>query len=159
MLADNLKKSRKSKGYSQDEVASKLNITRQALSKWENGHSYPDIISLKLLCELYGISIDEMVGNDCHVETKKISNTDVFNEKESFWNTEEIFIIMIVVISCLIPFLGVPVSLFGLIHLKKKNIYGLKTKIIVFFALMLSLINSFIILNNLYFHIGEASII
>ena len=39
MLAENLKKSRKNSGYSQEEVATKLSITRQSISKWENGVS------------------------------------------------------------------------------------------------------------------------
>ena len=67
--------------------------------------------------------------------------------------------IMMIVASCLIPFLGVPVSLCCLLNLKKQKIYSFKIKLIVIFALILSLINSFIILNNLYFHIGEATIL
>lgn len=161
MLAENLKKVRRSKGYSQDEVASRLNITRQSLSKWENGHAYPDILCLKALCELYEVSIDKMVADDSYIEEKeeKSSKTDAEYGKEHFWHNEGIFMIMMIVASCLIPFLGVPVSLCCLLNLKKQKIYSFKIKLIVIFALILSLINSFIILNNLYFHIGEATIL
>lgn len=161
MLAENLKNVRKSRGYSQEEVASKLNITRQSLSKWENGHAYPDILNLKLLCEFYGVSIDEIVSDDFHIEEKKekTSKSDEECKKEDFGRNEGILMIMIVVASCLIPFLGVPVSLYCLLNLKKQKIYSFKIKLILIFALILSLVNSLIILNNLYFHIGKATIL
>lgn len=161
MLAKNLKEVRRSKGYSQDEVASRINITRQSLSKWENGHAYPDILNLKLLCELYGVSIDEMVADDFHIEEKKEkpSKSNEEYRKEHFGGNEGAFMIVLGVASCLIPFLGVPVSICCLLNLKKQKIYSFKIKLIVIFALILSLINSLIILNNLYFHIGEATIV
>ena len=71
MLAENLKKARKNSGYSQDEVATKLSITRQSISKWENGRAYPDVISLKLLCDLYDISMDEIIKDDEIIQKKK----------------------------------------------------------------------------------------
>ena len=45
-------------GYSQKYVAEQLNISRQAISKWENGRSYPDIDNLRLLSALYDVSLD-----------------------------------------------------------------------------------------------------
>ena len=43
MLNENIKRIRKSKGLSQEELAIKLNVVRQTVSKWENGKSYPDL--------------------------------------------------------------------------------------------------------------------
>ena len=43
MLSDNIKRIRKSKGLSQEELAIKLNVVRQTVSKWENGLSVPDL--------------------------------------------------------------------------------------------------------------------
>lgn len=49
MLQDNIKIIRKNKGYSQEELASKLHVTRQTISKWETGQSVPDANLLKQL--------------------------------------------------------------------------------------------------------------
>jgi len=70
--ADRLIELRKKHGYSQDELAERLNISRQAISKWERAESMPDTENLIALAELFGISIDELIhGNDA-----KKSNTD-----------------------------------------------------------------------------------
>lgn len=52
---------RKSKQLSQEEVADKLNVTRQTISKWETEQSMPDFDKIAPLCELYGISADELL--------------------------------------------------------------------------------------------------
>ena len=57
----NLKRRRKEHRLTQEEVASKLGISRQSISKWENGNSYPDIDNLILLSELYGVSVDNLL--------------------------------------------------------------------------------------------------
>lgn len=55
---------RKQKGISQEELADKLNISRQTLSKWELGNSTPDMEKLILLSDYFEISLDELVfGN------------------------------------------------------------------------------------------------
>ena len=53
---------RKRKGLTQDMLAEKLGITAQAVSKWENDQSCPDITTLPKLAEIFGISIDELLG-------------------------------------------------------------------------------------------------
>lgn len=63
-LNDKLKKLRQERGYSQQQLADKLNISRQAISKWENGKAIPDIENLQLLCEIYDVSFDTMFGNE-----------------------------------------------------------------------------------------------
>ncbi|MCL2848041.1 MAG: helix-turn-helix transcriptional regulator [Firmicutes bacterium] len=66
--ADRLIKLRKKSGYSQEELAEQLNISRQAISKWERGESLPDTENLIGLAALYGISIDELIhGNNAKV--------------------------------------------------------------------------------------------
>lgn len=61
-LYSNLKKVRLEKNLTQNDVAVKLGISRQAVSRWENGAAYPDIDNLALLSEIYGVSIDELMG-------------------------------------------------------------------------------------------------
>lgn len=53
---------RKSKQLSQEEVANKLNVTRQTISKWETDQSMPDFDKIIPICELYGISADELLS-------------------------------------------------------------------------------------------------
>ena len=61
-LGNRLASLRKEKGYSQEELAEKLGVSRQAVSKWENGEASPDTANLIALAELYDISLDELVG-------------------------------------------------------------------------------------------------
>lgn len=71
-LADQLSTLRKSHNYSQEEVARKLNISKQAVSKWESGRGYPDIDNLVILSELYSVTLDELIKGD-ETFQKKIS--------------------------------------------------------------------------------------
>ena len=53
---------RKEKGMTQEQLAEKVGISAQAVSKWENDVSCPDITLLPLLAELFGVSVDELLG-------------------------------------------------------------------------------------------------
>ena len=52
---------RKQKGFSQEELASRLNVSRQTVSKWELGESSPDMEKLVAMSDLFGITLDELV--------------------------------------------------------------------------------------------------
>ncbi len=72
--AERLYKYRKTNGYSQEEIAEKLGVSRQAVSKWERGESSPDTDNLIALAKLYNVSIDEMInGNEepCKKESER----------------------------------------------------------------------------------------
>lgn len=60
-LGERLLNLRKSKHLSQEEAAEKLNVTRQTISKWETDQSTPDFDKIVPLCELYGITTDELL--------------------------------------------------------------------------------------------------
>lgn len=60
-IEDKLLKLRKEKGLSQEEVADRLKVSRQTISKWETGQSSPDFDKIIPLCELYEISSDELL--------------------------------------------------------------------------------------------------
>ena len=57
-IANRLQKLRKENGYSQEELADKLGISRQAVSKWERAESSPDTDNLIVLARLYNVSLD-----------------------------------------------------------------------------------------------------
>ncbi len=61
-LANRLAELRKEHGYSQEELADKLQVSRQAISKWERGEASPDTDNLIELAKIYNISLDELVG-------------------------------------------------------------------------------------------------
>lgn len=64
MTANRLQQLRKANGYSQDVLAEKLGISRQAVSKWERAESSPSVDNLIDLAKLYGITVDEMLNTD-----------------------------------------------------------------------------------------------
>ena len=62
MLNENIKKLRKSKGISQEELAIKMNVVRQTVSKWENGLSVPDSSMLIMLADELDTTVSELLG-------------------------------------------------------------------------------------------------
>lgn len=61
LLGEKLKKLRKARGVSQEQLANQLNVSRQAISKWELGESTPDTDNLVALSDYYGASIDYLL--------------------------------------------------------------------------------------------------
>lgn len=69
-LGDKLKKLRQENGYSQNNLADKLHVTAQAISKWENNKSIPDITNLVQLSDVYNISLDSLIKPDKQLQKK-----------------------------------------------------------------------------------------
>ena len=78
-LKDKLQLLRKQNGYSQEQLADKLGIARQTLSKWENGQAVPELSNLISLSNLYGITIDRIVKEDdeCNLSLCKNASMDI----------------------------------------------------------------------------------
>ena len=68
MFADNLLQLRKMNHMSQEELAEKVNVSRQTLSKWETGESVPDIEKCKLLAEIFRVTLDDLVRYESTVD-------------------------------------------------------------------------------------------
>jgi AbrB family looped-hinge helix DNA binding protein len=64
MLRDNLLTLRNLHGYSQEEIAEKIEISRQAYAKWESGATVPDIEKCQRLAQVYGITLDNLVKTE-----------------------------------------------------------------------------------------------
>ena len=74
MFSENLKTIRKAKGYTQEELAIKVNVVRQTVSKWEKGLSVPDADVLSHIAEVLEVSVSELLGADIKQED---SNNEV----------------------------------------------------------------------------------
>lgn len=79
-IANRLVELRKKHGLSQEELANKLGISRQAVSKWERAESSPDTDNLICLAKLYGVSLDELL--DCDKDIDEIAEEKRKDEKE-----------------------------------------------------------------------------
>lgn len=79
MLNENIKIGRKSKGLSQDELAIKLNVVRQTVSKWERGLSVPDSEILIAISEILEIPVGKLLGEN--IELSKADQLEVISQK------------------------------------------------------------------------------
>lgn len=86
-FGENLMRSRKKSGLSQEEVAAKLGVSRQTVSKWELGETLPDIQQAKKLSTLYHITLDELVELDLQVKEiqEVIETTTEETQKKIDW--------------------------------------------------------------------------
>ena len=76
-LGDNIQKLRKNLKLSQEQLAEKIDVTRQTISNWELGETSPNPEQLKLLSKALNVSIDELLNNDVKsVIIDKVSNTE-----------------------------------------------------------------------------------
>ena len=79
MLNENIKRIRKSKGLSQEELAIKLNVVRQTVSKWENGLSVPDSSMLIMLADELDSTVSELLGEP--IVEPAIDDLKILSEK------------------------------------------------------------------------------
>ena len=91
-FSEKLMSLRKSKGWSQDEFAQKLGVTRQTVSKWELDQTAPDMNKLIEMSKLFGISLDELVND---IENANSGNT--YKESTVEKNNKKIAIIIFVI--------------------------------------------------------------
>ena len=74
-IGEKLFELRKGKGLSQEEVAEKLNVTRQTVSKWETNQSTPDFDKIMPICELYGITTEELLTGEKPEEKTEVEKS------------------------------------------------------------------------------------
>lgn len=76
-FSEQIKKYRSQAALTQEELAEKIYVTRQTISNWENGRSYPDVKSLLLLSSLFQVSLDTLVKGDLAEMKERIKQEDV----------------------------------------------------------------------------------
>ena len=70
-FSENLKAARKAQGLSQEELAAVLEVSRQAVSKWEQGESYPEVEKLLQLCRVLEVSMDELFSGELGAKRRR----------------------------------------------------------------------------------------
>ena len=103
---------RKKNGLSQEEVAEKIDVARQTISKWELGETSPDIKQAKKLSKMFKVSLDELTDNDIK---------DILVERTS--NTEKLAGIILKLMKFMIVFIIVLPILLIVLRFVFKNIY------------------------------------
>ena len=83
---------RSQKGFSQDELAEKVFVTRQAVSRWENGETVPNTETLKLLSKVFDVSINTLLGSPrqliCQCCGMPLDDTTISRENDGTFNEE-----------------------------------------------------------------------
>ena len=117
MLSDNIKNLRKNKGFTQEELANKLNVVRQTVSKWEKGYSVPDAEMLKKIAEILETDVSQLLGSSI----EETSNTDLVAEQLSrineqlviknrrtrrIWKTIGVVILVVIIVQMILAVLG-----------------------------------------------------
>ena len=86
MLKENIKQLRKSKGLSQEELAIKLNVVRQTISKWEQGLSVPDSEMLVSISEVFETPVSTLLGEN--ISESKVDDLKAISEKLEIINLQ-----------------------------------------------------------------------
>lgn len=76
-VSSQIRKYRSNMGISQEELAEKIYVSRQTVSNWETGKSYPDIHSLLLLGSLFNVSLDQLIKGDVVIMKKEIQEMEI----------------------------------------------------------------------------------
>ena len=75
-LSNRIKELRTEKGWSQEVLAQRAYVSRQTISNWETERSYPDVHSLLILSDLFGVSLDELIKGDVDTMKEEITKND-----------------------------------------------------------------------------------
>ncbi|MFE5430883.1 helix-turn-helix domain-containing protein [Peribacillus simplex] len=138
-LGHKLKSLRKKHGYSQHQLADQLNVTPQAISKWENDKSVPDIMNLVQLSEVYDVSLDYLIKADKDLQRKLSIN-------KAQLNVFKYFIISIILVLCLVILLLTKAQFFMFQH--GMGTYIFLGFIVIFIISILSTIYMYVIKKN-----------
>ena len=118
MFIENLKTLRKSKGLSQEELATRLNVVRQTISKWEKGLSVPDADLLIKIADIFEVPVSELLGAKIESETEigavaeqlsRINEQLAIKNRRArrIWKTIAVIFITFIILNLLLILIGV----------------------------------------------------
>lgn len=132
-LSDNLKKIRKENNLSQEQLAEKLGVSRQSVSKWESNQAYPEMDKMIKLCQLFNLNIDDLLNQDIkEVNTSKQSKININKYVDDF-----------------LDFITKTIDMFGSMKFKSKVKCLFEQMILIGIIFLVFLVCGFI-LENIY---------
>lgn len=105
-IGEQLKRARNQAELTQEQVADEIHVSRQTISNWENQKSYPDIASVILLSDLYGLSLDALLKGDDRMVQHLEASTDIVRSNKHLLMT---FLLNILFLILLMVF-AIPIS-------------------------------------------------
>lgn len=149
MLGEKLKIERERNNLSQGDVAKKLNISRQSISKWENNRNLPDLENLIRLGELYQTPIDILISE--HSFTK-VESDPIKSEMNSLIHMDENYLWILLILLCCFSAIIAPLGLVLIPFIVFKNRKNKTFKILIF---SISVLCAVINLYQLYMIYGD----
>lgn len=126
-IGKKLKNTRLQKGFTQEAVAEKIQVSRQTISNWENEKSYPDIVSVVNLSKLYEISLDELLKEDRRMLEHLEESTNIVKSNKK--------LVVAVIVNIIFLFVLVPLS--GIVPNRAVFLVAVFVLAIVSFSLLL----------------------
>ena len=120
-FCEKLQKLRKEKGYSQEQLADLLDVSRQSVSKWESGTTYPEMDKLLSLCKIFNVSLDELTNDE-------ITDKNIMDKKKN--NFSNIFY-------AILDMINKSIEMFK--NMSKKELAKCITELIILFVILLVL--------------------
>ena len=105
-IGKKLKNARIEAGLTQEKAAEKIDVSRQTISNWENEKSYPDIISVIALSDLYSVSLDELLKGDRKMAEHLEESTNVVKSNKKLTGAillNIILMILLIALNMLLP--------------------------------------------------------
>ena len=155
-LPSRLKEIRKKNHFSQEQLAEKLNISRQAISGWENGKSAPDLENLMLLAELYHVSMDELMGGN-KAEREVVPEKNVV-ENNLLYYLEIVGVSVILLLLAQFPIIPSILSLVVAIWYKVKKRGHWIVYVVCVFCFIIGAYNTLAIFGHLILNYGTTSL-
>lgn len=110
-FGNQIKKYRADNHLSQEELAEKIYVTRQTISNWETGKSYPDIHSLLLMSTLFNVSLDQLIKGDIETMKEEIKQS----EQEKFNHYGNIYTVLLIIMMVSVAPLFIFLRIYGMI--------------------------------------------
>ncbi len=155
-LAHRLKELRLQHGYSQNALANELNVTRQAISRWENGYATPDIHTIKRLSQLYCIPADEFLNDNfcdkvsAESDSKETETSTTPTPTDFFFTADVVITIVLSCLSNAISCSSSPWGYTGFFLALGTLIWALKNRKRYKWVLIIAILSFWITANNCY---------